>query len=181
MPGWAPAYGEDRRKDYTRAANRARALRKNETPHEERLWQLLRELNREGANFRRQASVGHKVFDFADLGRKILVELDGAVHEQADVREADKQKEIDAILRGYRVIRITNEELRANSGAVIERIKALVARSSPQRGEGREGGRSTKRFLSGLNAASAGGASSDNSERPLPLPPPPGAGEESGA
>jgi very-short-patch-repair endonuclease len=181
MPGWAPAYGEDRRKDYSRAAGRARALRKNETPHEKRLWKLLRELNRDGANFRRQANVGHKVFDFADLGRKILIELDGAVHDHPDVREADKQKEIDAILRGYRVVRITNEELRANAGAVVERIKALVARSSPQRGEGREVGRSTKRFLSRLDADNASGGSADSPARPLPLPPPPGAGEESDA
>src|SRR5258705_11622987 len=105
MAGWAPAYGEDRRKDYSRAAHRARALRKNETPHEEQLWKLLRELNREGANFRRQANIGHRVFDFADLGRKILIELDGGIHELPDVREADKEKEIDAILRGYRVVR----------------------------------------------------------------------------
>ncbi len=50
MPGWAPAYGEDRRKDNSRAASRAHALRKNETPHEKRVWEVLRALNREGAN-----------------------------------------------------------------------------------------------------------------------------------
>jgi len=49
---------------------------------------------------------------------------------------------------------------------------------SPQRGEGREGGRTTGRDASGSSASServSGGSS--RSERPLPLPPPPGAGE----
>ena len=46
---WAPAYGDDRRKDYTRAQARARALRQSETPYEKRLWRILRSLNREVA------------------------------------------------------------------------------------------------------------------------------------
>jgi len=175
---WAPAYGEDRRKDYSRAQARARALRKNETPNEKRLWKLLREVNREGANFRRQADVGNRVFDFADLSRKILIELDGAVHEQSDVREADKQKEIDAILRGFRVVRITNEELRIDSGAVVRRLRSLIGDPSPRRGEGRVGGRTTRRFLAKLDAQQDCAAGSSSSRRPLPLPPPQGAGEE---
>ena len=168
---WAPREGEDRRKDYSRAQGRARALRRNETPHEKRLWRFLRVLNRDGANFRRQANVGPRVFDFADLGRRIPIELDGAVHDRPEVRDADKAKEIDAILRGYRVVRITNEELRADPGAIVERLRKLIARPSPQRGEGREGGRSER---------SADGAVAVPSARPLPLPPPPGAGEEFG-
>ncbi|MGD9967216.1 MAG: endonuclease domain-containing protein [Hyphomonadaceae bacterium] len=147
MSGWAPAYGEDRRKDYSRAAYRARVLRKNETPHEKRLWKLLRELNREGANFRRQTNVGQRVFDFADLRRKILIELDGAVHELPEVQAADKKKEIDAVLRGYRVLRFTNEELAADPAAIIKQLLPLITRPSSQREEGREEGRAIKRSL----------------------------------
>lgn len=179
MPGWAPAYGEERRKDYSRAANCARALRKNETPHEKRFWKLLRELNREGANFRRQANVGHRVFDFADLGRKILIELDGGVHERADVQEADKEKEIDAILRGYRVVRITNEELAADPGAVMERLRLIVSRPSSHREEGREEGRTAGRIASEFGAViEQASPSPPRSARPLPLPPPQGEGAQ---
>lgn len=146
--GWAPAYGEDRRKDYSRAQQRARLLRKNETPNEKKLWKLLRVLNREGANFRRQANIGNRVFDFADLG-----------------------------------MRVTNEELRANPGAVVERIRAVIACSSPQRGEGGEGGRTTRRSVSRSSSAFSAlrEAGTFDPARPLPLPPPPGAGEESGS
>jgi very-short-patch-repair endonuclease len=178
MAGWAPAYGEDRRKDYSRAAARARVLRGNETPHEKTLWKLLRQLNREGANFRRQAHVAHRVFDFADLGRKLLIELDGAVHEFERVREADKEKEIDAILRGYRVLRITNDELRVDPGAVVRRVSAAVAaRPSSHREEGRVEGRPTGRSARQVRFGGASPAA-PHPERPLPPTPPQGEGSE---
>ncbi|HWA49843.1 MAG TPA: DUF559 domain-containing protein, partial [Dongiaceae bacterium] len=64
---WAPAYGEDRRKDHSRAHARAQRLRKAETPTERKLWKLLRVLNKDnGGHFRRQTHVGDRVFDFAD-------------------------------------------------------------------------------------------------------------------
>ncbi|MBS0384291.1 MAG: DUF559 domain-containing protein [Proteobacteria bacterium] len=177
MTGWAPAFGEDRRKDYSRAADRARALRKNETPHEKRLWKLLRALNREGANFRRQTNVGYRVFDFADLRRKVLIELDGAIHERPDVRQADKEKEIDAILRGYKVVRITNEELRADPGGVVERIRQIIFAPSSHREEGREEGRTT-----GCAAKQSGAGEASSAapcpEAPLPLSPSPRGGGE---
>lgn len=174
---WAPQIGEDRRKDYARAQGRARGQRRNETPHEKRLWKLLRVLNRDdGGNFRRQANVGQRVFDFADLGRCILIELDGGVHDRPEVQAADKAKEIGAILRGYRVVRITNEELRADPGGVIERLRKLISHSSPHRGEGREGGRPTGPPVSNLNDGALRATRAPHSERPLPLTPAPRGG-----
>jgi 16S rRNA (uracil1498-N3)-methyltransferase len=58
---------------------------------------------------------------------------------------------------------------------ISEALQAL--RPSPQRGEGREGGRTTGRHASHVTAEMrARENDSDSSARPLPLPPPQGAG-----
>ena len=135
MPGWAPFEGEARRKDHARAHRRAVRLRANETPSEKRLWKLLRALNREGANFRRQTHIGDDVFDFADLRRKVLIELDGGVHERLpEVQLRDERKTERAGKAGYRVLRILNKDVWSNAEAVIDRVRAAAV--PPPTGEG---------------------------------------------
>ena len=59
--GWAPAFGEARQKDQTRANARAKSLRSDQTESEKKLWRLLQQLNKEGAHFR--AAGGFQVVD----------------------------------------------------------------------------------------------------------------------
>lgn len=70
------------------------------------MWQLLREL--EGFHFRRQAAVGPYVFDFADLGRGMLIEVDGGIHDLPEVQKRDDVKELWARQQGFTVVRIPN-------------------------------------------------------------------------
>lgn len=95
-----------RQKDFPKANARAKRQRGDPTPAERQLWKLLRKI--EGAHFRRQTPIGPYVFDFADLGAKLLIELDGGIHDLADVQERDRVKEEWAISNGYRLIRIPN-------------------------------------------------------------------------
>jgi very-short-patch-repair endonuclease len=82
-------------------------LRRSQTPAERRLSKLLRKLD--GFHFRQQTAVGPHVFDFADLGRNLLIELDGGIHRLAAVQERDAIKQAWAEARGYVVVRIPNE------------------------------------------------------------------------
>ena len=60
---------------------RARELRRVPTEAEGRLWRVLRRVNRQGqAHFRRQAPIGAFIVDFADLGRRLAIEIDGRRH-----------------------------------------------------------------------------------------------------
>src|SRR5262245_25279665 len=77
--GWAPAFGEDRQKDHTRTKLRASRMRKDMTPSEKELWKLLRSI--EGVTFRRQVAIGDYVFDFGCYGARLLIEIDGSIHE----------------------------------------------------------------------------------------------------
>jgi very-short-patch-repair endonuclease len=166
---WAPAFGEDRRKDYKRAQARAQRLRRDQTPSERAFWKILRLLNKnEGANFRRQTHVGARVYDFADLGRRILIELDGGVHERAEVQAADKEKAIDALLRGYKVVRFSNDDAWRNQHVVYETLKTLIA-DNPPLGEGRpRSGRGGGVQDKARAAQRADGATEPNPARPSP-------------
>jgi len=61
----------------TGPVEKARAVRKALTPPEARLWVALKALRKEGYAFRRQAPVGEFFLDFACMGRRVAVEVDG--------------------------------------------------------------------------------------------------------
>ena len=105
--GWGAVPEVDRQREFPVSNARAKRLRHETTPAEKRLWQLLRKL--EGCHFRRQAAVGPYVFDFADLGLGILIELDGGVHGLPEVRERDRVKQAWAEGQGFVMLRIPNQ------------------------------------------------------------------------
>ncbi len=56
----------------------ARALRRNATPAERKLWPALRNQALEGAKFRRQYPCGPYILDYAAVGAKLAIEVDGS-------------------------------------------------------------------------------------------------------
>jgi very-short-patch-repair endonuclease len=64
---------------------KARALRRDATEAERKLWFLLRARRLNGWKFRRQVAIERFVVDFACAEGKLIVELDGSQHvERAD-------------------------------------------------------------------------------------------------
>ena len=119
--------------------DRARMLRAGMTPLERRLWAKLRELNRMlGLHLRRQAPIGPVIAGFADLGRRLVIEIDG------DERDAGREAWLEG--QGFRVLRFSGPEVAGNLDGVMSRVldavEALPARGappprpSPTRGEG---------------------------------------------
>ena len=66
-----------------RTNRHARALRRDATDVEARLWQHLRSRQLGGHKFRRQATVSHYVADFLCVEKRLVVELDGGQHSAA--------------------------------------------------------------------------------------------------
>ncbi len=122
----------------------ARQLRAEMTPQEQCLWRQLRDLNRRlGTHFRRQAPIGRSIADFAELGRRLVIEVDGGQHGGA--RDAARDDWFAA--QGFAVLRFWNFDVDGNLGGVMQMVlDALdVAPSqtlspppppSPTRGEG---------------------------------------------
>ncbi len=106
----------------------ARCLRRNMTPAEKKLWEALKGKKLSGLKFRAQHPVGPFILDFYCPVCKLVIELDGGVHEgQAEYDETRTQQLKDY---GYRVIRFRNEEVLTDLPSVLQRI-LQAARSSP--------------------------------------------------
>ena len=77
----------------------AKHLRKNMTAAEMCLWLHLRDgLN--GFKFRRQHPVGLYIADFYCHKAKLIIEVDGSVHNKKDIKELDEIKENELVKWG---------------------------------------------------------------------------------
>jgi len=107
-----------------------RRLRKTQTKAEELLWECLRRNRLNGLKFRRQHPLGRYIADFYCPEERLVIELDGKVHDLKDQKEYDKmRKEIIEVHR-IRILRIKNEEIERNIENVLRRIADLT--SPPQ-------------------------------------------------
>jgi very-short-patch-repair endonuclease len=109
---------------------RARRLRRTQTRAEALLWDLLRGRDFEGLKFRRQAPLGPYTVDFLCLKHRLIVELDGGIHE-APFYDLDRQRARDAWLEGQRftVLRLRNAEVEHHINDVLARIRNVIASS----------------------------------------------------
>jgi very-short-patch-repair endonuclease len=99
------------------------------TPSERELWKLLRSID--GFTFRRQPAVGDYVFDFANYAARLLIEVDGSIHEREDVQANDKAKEIHAITQGFRVLRFANNDVWDCPAWVVDQVRARLDAPHP--------------------------------------------------
>ena len=88
----------------------AKKLRQNQTPAEKILWERLRRKQLCGAKFRRQHPIGGFFVDFYCHQSKLVVELDGSVHDETGQQEYDLEREqvLTEVLE-LKVIRLRNK------------------------------------------------------------------------
>jgi very-short-patch-repair endonuclease len=106
------------------AVTNARALRLQSTDAERRLWSHLRRKQIEGVRFRRQFPLGRYIVDFACFDARLIVEVDGGQH--AAQQEADQKRQQWLATQGYKVIRFWNNDVLANTEAVVGEIQRAV-------------------------------------------------------
>jgi very-short-patch-repair endonuclease len=87
--------------------NAAKQLRKTLTPAEQQLWQALRGGKLAGLKFRRQHPVGNFILDFYCAAHKLVVEVDGGIHETQIEYDAARTTELESY--GYTIVRFMNE------------------------------------------------------------------------
>ena len=101
---------------------RARQLRTRLTGAERVLWRRLRLRQIDGHKFRRQHAIGPFIVDFACLERKIIVEVDGGQHGDAQVSyDRDRTEWLRA--RGFTVLRFWNNDVMRDVESVLEAIR----------------------------------------------------------
>ncbi len=103
----------------------AREQRKNPTQSEEILWQALRGRKLDGIKFRRQQPIGIFIADFYSSEYRLVVEVDGGIHEFQQGADAER----DEIMRtlGLNVLRLPAELVESDLGGALEKIREFVA------------------------------------------------------
>ncbi len=101
---------------------RCRELRQNATDAERLLWHLLRNRHLAGAKFRRQHPVGPYILDFYCAQARLAIELDGGQHSEAAQQRRDARRTRVLEAQGVRVLRFWNNEVLAETEAVLETI-----------------------------------------------------------
>ncbi len=104
---------------------KAKELRKNLTNAELVLWNYLKQ-NPTGYKFRRQHPLGNYIVDFYCHKLKLVIEVDGSIHEEPEVMEWDKRRQEHLEEHGLIVIRFKNEEVEKKLETVIEKIKTII-------------------------------------------------------
>ena len=105
---------------------RARELRKNTTPQEQKLWDILRKKNFHGLKFTRQFQIGNYIVDFVCRSKKIVIEVDGGQHNEESNIKSDKIRTEYLNSKGYKVIRFWNNEIEQNLEGVYERLLNIL-------------------------------------------------------
>jgi len=103
-----------------------RELRQNQTNAEEMLWCHLRNRQLLNVKFRRQYSIDRYVVDFYAPEFKLVIELDGPIHQRIDQQDYDRERESHLELFGITILHFNNEELIEDTDKVLGTIKKTL-------------------------------------------------------
>ncbi|MES3016839.1 MAG: endonuclease domain-containing protein [Bacteroidota bacterium] len=105
-----------------RLGDRRRSLRKNSTSAEIYLWSFLKSKQVLGRKFRRQHGIGNYIVDFYCSSEKLIIELDGKVHDNPNQIIYDRRRDRYLQQLGFKVFRVTNELVFCNVPEVLKLI-----------------------------------------------------------
>lgn len=114
---------------------RARELRLEQTPAEQLLWECLRDRKLNNFKFRRQHNIGQYIADFYCHEAKLVIELDGGIHQAQIERDRDRDAWMQS--QNLRVLRLTNEQVLENLETVLQAILNALTPNPSSQGEGR--------------------------------------------
>ena len=104
----------------------ARFLRKNMTPQERKLWQIIRNRQFYGLKFLRQYVLGKYIVDFICMEKKIIIELDGGQHNEDKniIYDQDRTEYLKA--KRFTVVRFWNNEIDNNIDGVYLELESVM-------------------------------------------------------
>lgn len=97
----------------------AEHLRRNMTPAEKRLWFDLKP-----RGFLPQQIIRGYIPDFVHSQKKLIIEVDGSVHDYLKDRDAQKDDRLSA--SGYKVLRFTNRQVFFEGKSVLAKVDAML-------------------------------------------------------
>jgi leucyl-tRNA synthetase len=110
-----------------------RENRKNPTEAEDIFWQAVRN-SQLGFRFRRQHTIGKFIVDFVCLEKKLVVEIDGGIHDSQKREDEERTNILEH--EGFRVMRFTNDDVLNKLSIVLQNIKAELSFENFSNSEG---------------------------------------------
>ncbi|MFB9051707.1 leucine--tRNA ligase [Formosa undariae] len=131
--------GSDKRAGYMTGGDnshllleRAKEMRANPTQAEAALWESLRGKKIEH-KFRQQHLIEDFIVDFVCLDKRLVVEVDGGIHESQV--EADAARTLVLEEKGFKVIRFLNEKVLGDIDGVLNIIKQELSQRESYKSE----------------------------------------------
>lgn len=109
--------------------SRAREMRRKPVAMEKLFWSEVRNRKLGGHKFKRQVLVGPYIVDFVCIEKKLIVELDGKLHDGR--AEYDRVRDAYLTGHGYRVVRIKNDDIANEFAALLAMIEHELDSPSP--------------------------------------------------
>ena len=109
----------------------AKLMRHNPTLAEQSLWRELRDRRLSGFKFRRQQQLGFFIVDFVCYEAKLIVELDGDIHDHPTHEKSDFDRTVALNKLGFRLIRFWNDDVFDKMTFVLKRIEEEVLKRLP--------------------------------------------------
>ena len=97
------------------------------TDAERKLWRLLRGGQLDGLKFRRQHPIPPYIADFCCIEKKLIVELDGSQHTEAN--DAPRTRALES--QGWKIIRFWDHDVLLSAEAVAEAIWNIAGKPYP--------------------------------------------------
>jgi len=117
---------------------RAKHMRANPTPAEQKLWLALRANRFENQQFTRQTIIAPYIVDFASKAARLIIEVDGDTHSAKDRYDARRTEFLESL--GYTVIRFANSDVMHNIesvlGVIAQALHTPPLPNPPPKGEG---------------------------------------------
>ncbi|MBS1778959.1 MAG: endonuclease domain-containing protein [Bacteroidetes bacterium] len=98
-------------------------LRNNATPAEAALWNYLKNKKLANHKFSRQHSIENYIVDFYCSSEKLIIELDGEIHQAPMNIINDKERDTRLHELGYKVLRFPNNDVLNNINQVLYQIQ----------------------------------------------------------
>ena len=110
----------------------AKKLREEMTDEEMILWRHLSSSKLKGFRFKRQHPLRNYIADFYSHKARLVIEVDGGIHEQRQQILRDKERTEKIEDCGCRVIRFSNDDIRYRLPQVLKSIEQYLETSAGQ-------------------------------------------------
>jgi very-short-patch-repair endonuclease len=108
---------------------RAREFRTVPTRSEAMLWGAVRDRQLGGVKFRRQFVIGAFIVDFCAPRERRIIEVDGNIHDTQQEQDTERQRLLEVV--GYRMIRVSAEDVETHLPTILSNIANYLPSPSP--------------------------------------------------